>query len=382
MSKKIKTRRTSFELEPDGFSIHTFELSRQLTHHEYKQIRANLYDLQEQLGEKKKVYKDSYGIHRCWLFSEHGIRIRLEAFNVGEHKRHYLRMVVNPRQLIAPDPLYLGIFPPKEKSLKQLRDSFKKLFRGTKVPNNINDYALWRLDLCVNIRCEKGKIFRELVRVFRKLPTPKKYTRVFYQNEDKKKANEYNKHYLRFVCGTHELVIYDKVYQLTENGIVVDYEKLPESVLRIEMHCERSYLRDIQKEENIENTMELLTLMVTESENRIIKQFAMCFRTCTFRRIEEIEKRIKAASFHEKKKKQMLQLSRRMQRKQNLDKELKSMAEDGVDTDNLLDAFQKIDTNPVPLRKSFVAPCLPGPVELLRGIAGGNMPVEYMQIKS
>lgn len=162
----------------------------------------------------------------------------------------------------------------------------------------------------------------------------------------------------------------------------MDYEKLPESVLRIEMHCERSYLRDIQKEENIENTMELLTLMVKESEKRIIKQFSLCFRTCTFRRIEEIEKRIRAASFHEKKKKQMLKLSRCMQRKQNLDKELKCMAEDGVDTDKLLDAFQKIDTNPVPLRKSFVAPCLPGPVELLRGIAGGNMPVEYMQIKS
>ena len=44
--------------------------------------------------------------------------------------------------------------------------------------------------------------------------------------------------------------------------------------------------------------------------------------------------------------------------------------------------MSKIDTNPVPLRKSFVAPCLPGPVELLHGIAGGNMPVEYMQIKS
>lgn len=83
-----------------------------------------------------------------------------------------------------------------------MRNSFKELFRGTKVPNDINDYDLWRPDMCVNIRCGKGKIFRELVRVFRKLLTPKKYTRVFYQHEDKKKANEYNKHYLRFVCGT------------------------------------------------------------------------------------------------------------------------------------------------------------------------------------
>ena len=78
-------------------------------------MKANLYELQEQRGEKKKVYKDDYGIHRCWLFSEHGIRIRLETFHIGEYERHYLHMVVNPRQPIDPDPLYLGIFPPKKR---------------------------------------------------------------------------------------------------------------------------------------------------------------------------------------------------------------------------------------------------------------------------
>ena len=347
MSKKIQKKRTSFELEPDGFSIHTFELSRQLTHHEYKKLKENLYELAEIRKQKRRVYKDSYGIHRCWLFSEQGIRIRLEKFDIGGYDRYYLCMVVNPRQLIDPDPTYLGIFPPEEKSLKQLQGSFKELFLGTRIPDDINGYELWRLDLCVNIRCDQKKIFRELVRVLRKLPTPKKYTRVFYKHEDQKKANEYNKHYLRFVCGTHELVIYDKVYQLVENGIVVDYKDLPESVLRIELHCEREYLRNVQKKENTKNTTQLLALMMLQSQKRITKQFAQCFHTGMFCQMDEIKKRIKAASFHKEKKENMLKLSKLMQRKQSLDKELKSMKKDGVDTDDLLDALrpQKILCN-------------------------------------
>lgn len=381
MSKKIQKRRTFFELEPDGFSIHTFELSRQLTHREYKKLKENLYDLAERSGQKNRVYKDSYGIHRCWLYSEHGIRIRLEKFDIGGYDRYYLRMVVNPRQLIDPDATYLGIFSPKEKSLKRLQDSFRELFRETKIPDDINDYALWRLDLCVNIRCGQKKIFRELVRVLRKLPTPKKYTREFYKHADKKKANQYNKHYIRFACGTHELVIYDKVYQISEEGIVVGYTNLSESVLRVELRCEREYLLNIQKKKEIGNTLDMIAWMMRHSDQQIIGKFAHCFRTGMFCQIGEIERRVNASSFHKEKRRNMLELSHRMQRKQNLDKELKAMEEDGVDTGGLLDAFREIDANPVPLWQNFSAPCLPGPVELLQGISGGKIPVEYIRSK-
>lgn len=149
--------------------------------------------------------------------------------------------------LIEPGCSYLGILPPEKSSIKKLRGSFSKLFDGTVFDNSIENYYISRVDLCTNIRCGSSKVFRELVRVLRKLPTPLKYKRRFYEHNDKKKANRYNKHYLRFCIGTHELVIYDKTYQMRNGNLAIAYEKLSEDVLRFEVHCEWEYIRRAEK---------------------------------------------------------------------------------------------------------------------------------------
>lgn len=156
-------------------------------------------------------------------------------------------MILNPRVLIEPGCSYLGILPPEKSSIKELEKAFKKLFAKTVFDNDINNYYLSRLGLCVNIRCDNNRLFRELVRVLRKLPTPPKYERKLYKHSDKKKVNRYNKHYLRFSCGTYELVIYDKTYQIREGNLILGYEKLSEGVLRFEVHCEREYIRRVEK---------------------------------------------------------------------------------------------------------------------------------------
>lgn len=48
MSKRTELKKTAvFELEPDGFSIHTFELSKRLTMYEFQQMKSKLYQEQE-----------------------------------------------------------------------------------------------------------------------------------------------------------------------------------------------------------------------------------------------------------------------------------------------------------------------------------------------
>ena len=192
-------------------------------------------------------------------------------------------------------------------------------------------------------------IFRELVRVSRKLPTPPKYERKFYKHSDKKKANKYNKHYLRLSCGTHELVIYDKTYQLRDGNLIVGYQGLPEGVLRFEVRCEREYIRKVEKGAGDLNTLELLWLMITESEDRIIDHFSRCFPDMTF--------------------------------VQSVDKALQKMEKQGYDTVGLLDKFTKLGVSPIPLRKNFCAESLPGPVELLKRISDGDIAVEYVKAK-
>lgn len=381
MSKKIVKHKTArFALEPDGFSIHTFELSRKLKPTEYYAMKDQLYRQQEQSDGKPWIHKDSYGNHICQLYTDYGINsIKLEPNRLAD--TYYLRMVVNPRKLIDPKSSYIGILSPEKSSIKKLKKAFAELLQDTVFENDINAYQLTRVDLCTNIRCDNRKLFRELVRVLRKLPTPPKYERKFYKHEDKKKANRYNKHYLRFVCKTHELVIYDKTYQMQECGLVVSYEKLPESVLRFEVHCKREYLRKVEKNSGQTDTDMLLWQLMQESEERIIKHFSRCFSDVRFVQMEEIERMIEQSAFKKANKDSMLELASRLQRMQSVDKALDKMEKAGYDTSDLLERFDKLEISPIPLRKNFCVKELPGPVTLLRAVSDGELAVEYLKIK-
>lgn len=381
MSKKIvKHKAARFTLEPDGFSIHTFELSRKLRPTEYYVMKDQLYRQQEQSGGKSWIYKDSYGNHICQLYTDYGINsIKLESNRLAD--TYYLRIVVNPRKLIDPKSSYIGILSPEKSSIKKLKKAFAKLLQDTVFENDINAYQLTRVDLCTNIRCDNRKLFRELVRVLRKLPTPPKYERKFYKHEDKKKANRYNKHYLRFVCKTHELVIYDKTYQMQECGLVVSYEKLPESVLRFEVHCKREYLRKVEKNSGQTDTDKLLWQLMQESEARMIKHFSRCFSDVRFVQMEEIERIIEQSAFKKGNKDSMLELASCLQRTQTVDKALSKLEEEGFDAADLLQRFDKLGVSPIPLWKNFCAKELPGPVELLRAVSNEDISIEYMEVK-
>lgn len=384
MSKRIESKKTAvFNLEPDGFSIHTFELSQKLSKKQYHQMKDELYCLQEQPGEKQWIYQERKGLHNCIRFRKCGIRAIILEHTTSENRcdLYYLRMIVNPRMLIEPGCSYLGILPPKESSIKELKKAFKERLKDTVFDNDINHYYLSRLDLCTNIRCDNNALFRKLVRVLRKMPTPPKYERKFYKHEDKKKANRYNKHYLRFACGTHELVIYDKTYQIQEENLVVDYEDLPKGVLRFEVHCEREYIRKVQKQAGKLDTLGLLWKMTAESEDRLVEHFSRCFSDTKFMQMEALENCIKKSGFKKENKEIMLELVSRMQRTQLVDKALEKMEKKGVNTSGVLDRFAKLGISPIPLRKKFCAESLPGPVELLRSISDGDVSVEYVKVK-
>ena len=384
--KKISQKNAVFALEPDGFSIHTLELSAKVTGREYIEMKETLYHQQENDPQKGWMYRkdsknDKWEKHVCNLYCTHGVRVILECNNNDTCDTHFVRMVINPRKIIDPDSSYLGILPPEKSSIKKLKKSFQALFEDSVFFNDIDGYKLSRLDLCTNIRCDNQSLFRELVRVLRKLPTPPKYERKLYKHEDKKKANRYNKHYLRYHCGTHELIIYDKTYQISENNLVIAYEKLPKGVLRFEVHCEREYLRKLEKKHNIEKPVDLLWFMIEHSQELLTKHFDKCFSNDIFVQVDEMEERIKKSRLEEKTKEMMLKLGQYMQRIQSVDKALDKMKKEGYNTDNLLEKFKTLEISPIPLRKDFCAKQLPGPVHLLRAVADGDLEVRYEEKK-
>ena len=381
MSKKIVKRKTAkFTLEPDGFSIHTIELSMEISYREFHTIKDQLYRQQES-RKGSWIYPDNWGNHICTYYKDYGVRITLEHNGSEKIDTYFIRMVVNPRKLIDPRASYIGILPPEKYSVKKLKKAFAKLFQNTVFENNINAYHLARVDLCTNIRCDSNRLFRELVRVLRKLPTPPKYDRRFYEHKDKKKANKYNKHYLRFHCGTKELVIYDKTYQVRNGELIVGYESLPEGVLRFEVHCERDYVRKLEKQFGTDVTTDLLWCLMQGSERLMVDHFARCFSDVQFLQMDDLTEAIEKSAFKKKNKEAMLESVYRLQRTQSVDKALEKMEKAGYSTDGLLDRFDQLGISPVPLRKNFCAAKLPGPVELLRAVSSEDVSIEYMEVK-
>ena len=378
---KIVTKKARFMLESDGFSIHTFEISRKLTKSEWNYCKGKLYD-QSKVFSKGCVYKESKGVHRVSRYEANGLRITLEHAHDQEDSRgYYVRMVVNPRKVIDPDASYIGIFPPERSNITELQAAFHTLLKRSAFNDQLDDYYLSRVDLCVNMRCDHKKIFREVVRVLRKLPTPPKYKRVSRKEKDRKKANKYNKHYIKFQCGTHSLVIYDKTYQVTEQGLQVDYEDLPEGVLRFEVQYQRSVLRGLEKKLATDNPSELLWHLMQKSEKRICKHFEQCFADVQFCQIEEIERRIMGSKYEDEIKQAMLEFTHRMQRKQSVDQVLEEMASEGFFVEDLLRKVHKLGFSSIPLWKNFCTQQIPGPVSLLRMISEGEVVILYQKMK-
>jgi len=381
MSKRTERKKTAvFQVRPDGYSIHTFELSKKLSGFDFHTIKDDLYRSQE--GKRVHIYEESVGRYRCEQYSDHGVHIVLEDIPVKNSNDVYrVRMIINPRKLIDPGCSYLGILPPEKDSIKQVSKCFQKLFKHTCFGPDIREYQLARVDLCTNITCNHKKIFRELVRVLRKLPTPPKYERMLYKDKNRKKANRYNKHYLRFRCDSRELVIYDKTYQMKNNKLVLGYEHLPEGVIRFEVHCGRAYIRKVEAGLHKPNTIELLWSIMKQSQERMISHFARCFSDVDFVQIDELTQIINASTFKRKTKEGMLMLVEKLQRIQSVDTALEQMTECGYDTSGLLKKFTKLGVSPIPIWKSFCAKRLPGPVSLLRSVAEGNVMVEYVKAK-
>ena len=79
-SRKITKHKTAvFNLEPDGFSIHTFSLTRHLTQTKYYTIKENMYLNYPGTYETFSNGENgsAYIFHHCNAFNRYGVRICL-----------------------------------------------------------------------------------------------------------------------------------------------------------------------------------------------------------------------------------------------------------------------------------------------------------------
>lgn len=373
----MKKNAGTFRIEPDGFSIHTFELSKKVTNNDYKRMRERLY----RQCPKGEVYRDrdwqgEGERHRCRWFQRNGLRISLEKDVHGQISTCYLRIAVNPRKLIDPNSSYLGILPPTEESVQEVSKTFFAVLRDSGLPCVLDAYQLSRVDLCVNIRCDSTALFKELLRVTRKLPPPPKYERAIFKSADRKAASKYNRHHITLKHKTRELVIYDKTYQIVENGLLLDEEKLPKGVLRFEVHEQRERISKVEKELGTSSVTSLLCHYIGQSEKIITRCFGRAYSDKKFMQPDRLRSLIHAET-DTAVRDGMARLAEVMVRVKTLKKGVKKIGKEGYDAEAVLAQFARLGVSPVPLRKNFCAESMPGVSVLLERIARRNVQIWY-----
>lgn len=371
----MKKESGMFKLAPDKFSIHTFEISKKMTNQNYKKMRDRLY-CQCPKGEiyQDRDWQGEGERHRCRWFQQSGLRISLEKDVHGQISTCYLRIAVNPRKLIDPNSSYMGILPPTEESVQDVSKMFFAVLKESGLPCVLDAYQLSRVDLCVNIRCDSTALFKELLRVTRKLPTPPKYERAEFKSEDRRAANKYNKHHVTLKHKTRELVIYDKTYQIMENGLLLDEEKLPKGVLRFEVHEQRERISKVEKELGTSSVTRLLCHYVGQSERIITRCFGRAYPDKKFMQPDRLRSLIHAESNIELGA-GMARLVEVMVRAKTLEKGIKKIGKEDYDVLAILAEFTRIGVSPVPLRKKFCAESMPGVSVLLERIARRNVQI-------
>ena len=180
------------KLTPEGFSIHTIELKKQITYSMLRDLKA-------------LEYKNSQGSYRFYYDEAHRIYISERYKNVGvrlyfheneEGLQPHIRLIINPRILIG-DISYTGIFEKTNENWIKLFLNLDNILNELGSDYSIESFTVSRIDLCVNLKANLRDI-NTTMRLIRKCRIPEVYERVYFSSEEEN-AKEMNK--IVFMCG-------------------------------------------------------------------------------------------------------------------------------------------------------------------------------------
>ena len=363
------------EITAEAFSIHTIELCCHPTMKELHRTIDRLFDLSRKTAHKgmfllptKQASSKTYS---CLLFTDQGVRLYLSILNSNDVPRAYVKTFVNPRKLLDSSSSYLGIMPLDEQSFIRFAENFTDLMRTIGLPEFLADWQLNRCDLCVNLQFGKNKVARELMAALRKNTPSGKFKQKHYMDSSLSPQilKEKRKHYLCYATDSVRLVVYDKMYQLTENRLILAQEKLPNGVLRVELQCRKKFLNAQAKKLDCDtNAHALLRNMQQNSAYYILKYVKKCFCSGMQYTPDALFQVLEAAKIRDQLKQPMLALCKSL-RYVSLDQAIKTVQKQYQLSEQnirrILKKFQKLGICPIPLRTRYFRASLPSLPDLL-----------------
>lgn len=371
----------------DGYSFHTLELK---IHPDRKDFDRALKLLYKAAKKSKNSRQTTYPLkeyesetlkpHCSTILSRHGILLYLtEKINKKGWHSYTIKAVVNPRKVLDPRCSYLGIAPTDEESLDQFQDEFTTLMRKYDLPEFLDDWTLTRPDLCVNLQLNRKKSAREFCRLLQKDLLPPKLERVFFfdsdaDEEDQKKRKEADRHSICLENASYSIVVYDKLFQVKTKGLANsgDWHNFPDSILRLELRCSRSFLKNLAEKEGLDSTSKQLYWLAQHSRELILKKASQTFSKGTHYKPDIAKQIISKSNYHEKTCEQLRWLVDRTRYTFTYEQLKEGLAKNfGLKpriVAKRLKQLEKLGINLVPLRKDFYLeqlPSLPLILELL-----------------
>lgn len=367
----------------DGYSFHTLELKAHPNSESFHDTLELLYKAAKKSKDSryttyplKEYESETLKPHCSTMLSPHGILLYLTERIKDDWHKYTIKAIVNPRKVLDPGCSYLGIAPTDVESLDRFQDEFTSLMRRYDLPEFLDEWTMTRLDLCVNLQLNKKKAAREFCRLLQKDLLPPKLERVFFFDPDadkelQKKQKDADQHSICLENDSYSIVVYDKLYQAEVEGLMESnsWHELPDSILRLELRCFRTYLKKLAKKENLDSTSEQLYWMAQNSRELILKKVHQIFSGGTHYKPDNAKQIINDSKYHETTCEQLQWLINRTRYPFNL-RQLKKRMQKKFELNpravvKRLEQLENLGINLVPLRNDFYLEQLPSLTKIL-----------------
>lgn len=370
----------------DGYSFHTLELKAHPDSESFHDVLELLYKAAKKSKDSryttyplKEYESETLKPHCSTMLSPHGILLYLTERIKDDWHKYTIKAIVNPRKVLEPGCSYLGIAPTDVESLDRFQDEFTSLMRRYDLPEFLDEWTMTRLDLCVNLQLNKKKSAQGFCRLLQKDLLPPKLERVFFFDPDadkelQKKQKDADRHSVCLENDSYGIVVYDKLYQAKVEGLTESdsWHELPDSILRLELRCFRTYLKKLAEKEGLDSTSEQLYWMAQNSRELILKKVHQIFSGGTHYKPDIAKQIINDSKYHETTCEQLQWLINRTRYPFNLRQLEKGMRKKfELNPRAVVKRLEQLDNlgiDLVPLRNDFYLdqlPSLPKILELL-----------------
>ena len=279
-----------------------------------------------------------------------------------------IELKLNPSRMFGGS--YTDLCDLAETTLTQLRRSVDEYLNLIQADFSFSDMCLSRIDCTKDIVLPETLKTTELIDAIQRSKLGRGYERESF-SRDYKNHFEKNRHSFRARCGDISLTIYDKGFQLVEEGIMPE-EEAPVNRLRLEVAFDRPSFRRVMND-HLEasysdlTTGETIMFFSKFSTNLLQKYFGLGVMPGRYLRLDlakaEIDKSVFSQVIKERMKGFMVDV--RKNYRYGVEGALCSMST--AKRAYLLDHFRELDLNPVALSTRSKCSQCPGIQELLEG---------------